>query len=98
MVGNVAPERFDGVGVRDDSLEAQWEAEHDQMLVRRLLELVRHEFTETTWRAFQLLTVGNVAPDEVASRLGISINAAVIAKSRVFRRLRILGKDLVDTF
>ena len=81
-----------------DEMESQWESEHDHYLLGRLLELIKPEFTETTWRAFQLTAIGNVASDDAAQQLGVSINAIVIAKSRVLRRLRILGKDLIETF
>lgn len=75
-----------------------WDAEYDQFIVQRMLELIRREFTETTWRAFQMLTLGDLTPHDVARKLGISPNAAVIAKSRVLRRLRVVGRDLIDRF
>ncbi len=97
-VSSMAPEHFEDSISAPDEMESQWDSEHDQYLLGRLLELIKPEFTETTWKAFQLLTIGNISPQEASAQLGVSINAIVIAKSRVLRRLRILGKDLIETF
>src|SRR5262249_14222182 len=74
----------------------QWEREHDEFVMRRLLDLLRPEFTETTWRAFLRQVIEEAAPAQVASELGISVNAALIAKSRVLRRLRQESRGLLD--
>jgi RNA polymerase sigma-70 factor (ECF subfamily) len=57
-------------------------------LLRRVLELVRGEFEERTWRAFWLTTVEERSPADVAAELGMSPGAVRVAKSRVLRRLR----------
>ncbi len=51
-------------------------------------EQVRHEFTESTWRAFWLTGVENRPVAVVAEELGISVGAVYIARSRVLARLR----------
>lgn len=79
-------------------LESQWELEHDRYCLKRLLELIRPEFTLSSWQAFQAVVIEGKTPEQAAEQLNISVNAVVIAKSRIFRRLRILGKDLIDTF
>jgi len=97
-VSLMAPGQFEESVPAFDEFESWWDSEHDQYLLGRLLELIKPEFTETTWKAFQLVAVKNVPAADAASRLNITINAVVIAKSRVLRRLRILGKDLIDSF
>jgi RNA polymerase sigma-70 factor (ECF subfamily) len=74
----------------------QWDFEHDQHVARRLLELLEPEFTPSTWHAFRRQVLEDARPADVAAELGISVNAALIAKSRVLRRLREEGEGLVD--
>src|SRR5262245_43000541 len=38
---------------RESELSKQWDLEHDRHVVARLLEVIRPEFTPTTWQAFQ---------------------------------------------
>lgn len=77
-------------------LDHQWEREHDEYVMSKLLGLLRPDFTDTTWRAFLGQVVDNRAPAQVAAELGISVNAALIAKSRVLRRLRQESCGLLD--
>lgn len=74
----------------------QWDQEHDAMVARRLLELLEPEFTPSTWQAFRRQVLEEARPADVATELGISVNAVLIAKSRVLRRLREEGRGLVD--
>lgn len=64
------------------------EAEALSDLYCRALELVRHEFEPTTWRAFWRTTVDAQRPVDVAGELGLSPAAVRMAKSRVLRRIR----------
>jgi RNA polymerase sigma-70 factor, ECF subfamily len=66
----------------------RWEREHDGGVVRRILALLRGEFELATWKAFWGVVVEGLAPREVARSLGLTPNAARIAKYRVLRRLR----------
>lgn len=79
-----------------DPLQRIWDAEHNRWITNRLMELVEPEFSQTTWRAFYLQVVESCAPRDVALRLGISVNAALIAKSRVLRRMRLEIAGLTD--
>lgn len=86
------------VGLDDDGGEliAAWERDHDAHVVRGLLELIRPEFTTTTWRAFERLVLGDERPDQVAADLGLTLEATYAAKSRVMRRLREVGAGFLD--
>ncbi len=52
------------------------------------LDLVRAEFENRTWEAFERVVVEEQSPAKVAADLGMSIPAVYTAKSRVLRRLR----------
>ena len=59
-----------------------------RLISRRALELVRTEFENRTWEAFQRAVMGGQHPAHIAEDLGMSVNAVYKAKSRVLRRLR----------
>src|SRR5206468_872600 len=62
----------------------------------RLLEVAEPEFAPSTWQAFQRLAVDGRPAAEVAAELGTTVNAVLLAKSRVLRRLRQEARGLVD--
>ena len=73
----------------DESLDATISVEKlEGELSRRVLELVRSEFEEKSWRAFQLTAVEGRVPVDVAAELGMSVASVYQAKSRILRRLR----------
>ena len=79
------------------SLCAQkWDAEHDQIVFRRAMEIVSREIKPLTWQAFQLYALEDQSPADVAEQLGISLNSVLLAKSRTLRRLRDEVAGLVD--
>ncbi len=80
----------------DQSLEQMMEREHDQHIVNCLLKMIRPEFTETAWSAFELQVLGGKKAAEVAELLGGTTNSVLLAKSRVMRRLRKLGQGIVE--
>jgi RNA polymerase sigma-70 factor (ECF subfamily) len=69
-------------------LSRRWDREHDAHVVRQMLQLIEPEFKSATWRAFCLLVLDDQEPEAVAAKVGLSVNAVFIAKSRVLRRLR----------
>jgi RNA polymerase sigma-70 factor (ECF subfamily) len=64
------------------------EAEYQTFLTRRALELMQSDFQETTWKACWNQIVEGRSAQEVGQDLGISANAAHVAKCRVLKRLR----------
>jgi RNA polymerase sigma-70 factor (ECF subfamily) len=91
------------MGSRLDELEDDrsqlsqiWREEHDQYLVRKLLEMIEPRFTPSTRQAFRRLAIDGADADDVAAELGMSLNAVFTAKSRVLRELRAVGKGLLD--
>lgn len=57
-------------------------------LVRRALDAIRPDFSETSWRAFWEVVIEEKPAAEVANRLGVTVNAVYIARSRILQRLR----------
>ena len=49
---------------------------------------IRGSFKESTWNAFWLTAVEQQAPAAVSERLGLSVGAIYIARTRVMQRLR----------
>lgn len=65
-----------------------WDAEHDRHVVRRLLEMIGPQFEESSLLAFRKVVLEGQKPSKVAADLGISVNAVLLAKSKILRRLR----------
>lgn len=65
-----------------------WDVEHNQWITGRILELIEPEFKPSSWQAFLRLVMHSAKPGDVAQELGLSVNAVLIAKSRILRRLR----------
>jgi RNA polymerase sigma-70 factor (ECF subfamily) len=57
-------------------------------VAHRALSLVRDEFEEYTWQAFQRTALDGQAPADVARDLGMSVGAVYTAKSRLLKRIR----------
>ena len=74
--------------VADGPPSAADEAEESHLLYRRAVELIQVEFEESTWKAFYRMVIDGVGAQDVAAELGITPNAAYLAKARVLRRLR----------
>lgn len=80
----------------DTALSRLWDREHDEYLVARAMTAVAGDFEPATWRAFQLQAIGGRPPAEVAVETGLSLNAVILAKSRVLKRLRAELRGLVE--
>jgi RNA polymerase sigma-70 factor (ECF subfamily) len=65
--------------------ESHWESQWAQRIMSRALDEARRRVDEQTYEAFDLYARRDVAADQVAARLGISVNSVHQAKSRVMR-------------
>lgn len=96
------PQQLGDVAVLDaledpsSGLSGEWDREHDAHVAQRLLAALESEFTPTTWRAFRRQVVDGIKAAEVAAELGMSVNAVLVAKSRVLRRFRSEAEGLVE--
>jgi RNA polymerase sigma-70 factor (ECF subfamily) len=80
----------------NSSMSRLWDQQHDQHVARRLMELAEPHFEATTWRAFRRVVMDGAKAAQVAGELGISVNAVLLAKSRVLSRLRQEMAGLTD--
>jgi len=78
------------------SLGRQWDAEHDRYVTHRLLARIQPLFEPATLEAFRRVVLEGQKPRDVAAALGLTVNAVLIAKSRVLRQLRRELKGLTD--
>jgi RNA polymerase sigma-70 factor (ECF subfamily) len=81
-----APPRGDDLG----------EAEYRRRLVRRVLELVRSDFGEPTWAAFDAFVLNGRPAADVARELNMSVNAVYLTRNRILTRVRSELAGLLD--
>lgn len=79
-------------------LSRSWDDEHDRHVTRSLLKSIKLEYQPATWRAFERQVQDGLPAALVAQELGLSVNAVLIAKSRVLKRLREKAAGLVEFF
>lgn len=79
-------------GAHDSPLES----EDQQILYRQAVDLIRREFSERDWVAFQAVVLEDKSPAEVASSLGVTTNVVYLARSRVLGRLRTEFAGLIE--
>lgn len=79
-----------------DRLAAEWDLEHDRCVLRELLGIVENDFESATFNAFRLVVLGGRRPSDVAAETGLSLNAVLLAKSRVLKRLRLEAGAFLD--
>jgi RNA polymerase sigma factor (sigma-70 family) len=72
----------------DGEQSEEWETDYQRALAARAMEQVKDEFQAATWEAFRQTAVEGRTPAQVAGRLGLSVGAVYVAKSRVIARLR----------
>jgi RNA polymerase sigma-70 factor (ECF subfamily) len=77
-------------------LSKVWELEHDRHIIGRLLAMIEPDFQPVTWQAFRGVMLDGQSPRETAARLGISVNAVLLAKSRILARLRQEARGLIE--
>jgi RNA polymerase sigma factor (sigma-70 family) len=86
--GSEALKRLDELADSGSALSQLWDREHDEHVAARVLERLRVDFSEPTWQAFVRQVIEGKSAGDVASELGISRNAVLVAKSRVLARVR----------
>ena len=71
--------------VNDDDI---WEKEYRDHLFAWACDQIQNQFNESTWIAFYDTAVKGEKPVNVAEKLGISVGAVYIARTRVTQRLK----------
>jgi RNA polymerase sigma-70 factor (ECF subfamily) len=80
--------RLDELVSPDSALSRMWDDEHNKHVVAKLMQLVEGDFAPATWQAFRRHALEGEPAQEVARALGLSLNAVLLAKSHVLKRLR----------
>ncbi len=78
------------------SLSKLWDREHDHHVAGQLMLRVQGDFAPNTWRAFRSQVLDGRPAQQVADDLGLSLNAVLLAKSRVLKRLREESRGLIE--
>jgi RNA polymerase sigma-70 factor, ECF subfamily len=80
----------------DSGLNRYWDEEHDQYVLRCLLDMMETEFEPGTLQAFRRVALEGVSGVDAAAELELSVASVYTARSRVLRRLRELGEGLLN--
>jgi RNA polymerase sigma factor (sigma-70 family) len=80
--------RLDQHADKNGDLAADWEADYQRTMAAHAMDRVKIEFQPATWNAFTLTALDGLTPSETAQRVGLSVGAVYVAKSRVIARLR----------
>ncbi|QDU30875.1 RNA polymerase sigma factor [Anatilimnocola aggregata] len=80
----------------NSGLTQAWDLEHDRYVTQQLLGRLRSEFEPATWKAFERVALDGTPAAQVATELGLTVNAVFIAKSRILARLRQESRGLID--
>lgn len=78
--------------LEDDNDDESLASSEEAFVIQRTLQIVRKEFRDKSWTAFQRTAIDGLDATEVAEELGMTSLAVRKAKSRVMQRLKeILG-------
>ena len=80
----------------ESELSRVWNHEYDRHVVQSLLVRLEPLFQESTLLAFRKTTLDQMTSADVASELGMTRNAVIVARSKVFRKLRELAGEFLD--
>ena len=78
----------------DTSPDVAWQTAFENALLMGLLDVVRQETNPRDYIAFELVTLNELPPAEVATIMGISRNMVYKARRRVLKRLRELDQRI----
>ena len=78
----------DNGALLDYAFDEKWDAEWHNFLCAEALKILAAEMEELSYRSFYMYVMEEIPPAEVASELGISINAVYVNKSRALEHLR----------
>ena len=80
----------------NSELSAQFDREHDQHVLRMLLDRLSSQFQGSTLEAFRLHVLQGLSVQETAAQLGLATQTVYVAKSRVLRSLREQAEGWID--
>ena len=77
-------------------LSRQWDLEHDQYVLERILQLIEPDFSNTAMQSFRRTSINGEKPVDVAADLNISTAQVYKYRFRIMKRLTQEAKGLVD--
>ena len=77
-------------------LSRQWDLEHDQYVLERILQLIEPDFSSTAMQAFRRTSINGESAADVGNDLSVSASQIYKYRFRVMRRLEQEAKGLVD--
>jgi RNA polymerase sigma-70 factor (ECF subfamily) len=95
-IGEAFQQHLDDLEDPRSDIREQWDREYDRRVLGSLLRRVEPAVQPSTWSAFAQHVLNGRPVAAVAEDLGLSVNAVLIAKSRVLRRLREAAGNLLD--
>jgi RNA polymerase sigma-70 factor (ECF subfamily) len=96
MVGGDVDRQLEQLEDPHSAPSRMWDEEHDRHVLRRLLELMRAEFSAAAWQVFERVALQGEKAADVAGAFDMTVNAVLLVKSRVLRRLRQEARGLID--
>ena len=73
-----------------------WDQEHDDHVVRSLLDRIRPEFDKRDWEIFRCLVFEGSSARDIAQKFDCTANVVFIVKARVLKRLRLEARGLIE--
>jgi len=92
--GTTAQQALASVAADDDA--RAWDRDYQERLFAWAADRVKGEVEPATWQAFWQTAIDERSGQEVAARLGMTVAAVYLAKSRVMKRLRELVQEIDD--
>jgi RNA polymerase sigma-70 factor (ECF subfamily) len=86
---------LDRLEAPNGDLAQEWDKEHDQYLLEKLLTIVQPDFDPMTWKAFRRFAIDGLPAAQVAEELDLTEGGVLQAKSRILKRLRQEAGDLL---
>ncbi len=75
---------------------ANWDKAHDSAVFNKIKGFIQGDYSETTWRAFELHGIEGIPAKKVADMLGTSPNVVMLARSRILKRMRKEAEGLIE--
>lgn len=87
---------LDQISDPTSELSVQWDKEHDQFVMQKALELVRHEFDESTYQIFLRYGLQGEEAKSLAEEFDVSVGQVYKSKFRVLDRIKREVHDLIS--
>ena len=95
--GSEGQKQFQQIAAGDSDETSREEADREEaVLCRRAVELIRGEFSERDWQAFQQVVLDGRPVAEVALDLKVTRNVVYLARSRILARLKAEFGELLE--